>query len=231
MALKRKVNRRSFLAQVAGGGALLGGSLALVAPAARAQVTDRDPTDPVGRGRGGSGDPGRTGITDRDPSDPVGRGRGGGGGYGSRTGITDSDSGPGADPVGRGRGTRSGGAVSQEDQECARELVRISEIEQRLAFLERSWTDEQYSRAVWDAERMRELAGQARAGNDEQRYAAFEQIRQIAARWGLGCGPTDINCQLSGLQQMIEREHSIRLERQNLEPELAQLRRRVQYCR
>jgi hypothetical protein len=57
-------------------------------------ITDRDPSDPIGRGRGGG-----SGITDRDPSDPIGRGRGG-----SRpptTGVTDRDP---TDPIGSGRG-------------------------------------------------------------------------------------------------------------------------------
>ncbi|MBY0338617.1 MAG: hypothetical protein K2X11_18525 [Acetobacteraceae bacterium] len=64
--------------------------------------TDRDPSDGPGRGRGPYGRPvqGVTGVTDRDPSDGPGRGRGwGGGGY--RTGLTDSDP---RDGVGQGRG-------------------------------------------------------------------------------------------------------------------------------
>ena len=102
MKPSRKLSRRSFLATVSGG-AVAGG--ALMASEARAvQVTDRDPTDPIGRGRGTS-DP-RSGITDRDPTDPIGNGRGGT--SDPSTGITDRDP---TDPIGRGRGssaTRSG---------------------------------------------------------------------------------------------------------------------------
>lgn len=70
----RKLNRRSFLATVVGGAAasMAGG----VAQASAAQVTDRDfgaNADPSGQGRGNAG---RSGITDRDPGDPAGSGRG-----------------------------------------------------------------------------------------------------------------------------------------------------------
>ena len=65
-------------------------------PVYRGGITDSDPYDPVGGGRGGVR---RTGITDSDPNDPVGGGRGGG----RRTGITDRDP---YDPVGGGRGWR-----------------------------------------------------------------------------------------------------------------------------
>lgn len=59
-------------------------------------ITDRDPTDASGNGRG-------TGVTDSDPTDASGAGRGG-----SRSGLTDSDSGTNADRAGNGRGaTRS----------------------------------------------------------------------------------------------------------------------------
>jgi hypothetical protein len=86
----------------------------------RVAISDADPSDPPGRGRGGhrgsgvtDNDPsdspgfgrgGRrvTGISDNDPSDPPGRGRGG---YRTapsyRTGISDSDP---YDAPGRGRG-------------------------------------------------------------------------------------------------------------------------------
>lgn len=114
----RRVSRRSFLGRVAGGAAF--GAAAIVvgtsATPAAAQ-TDRDPYDPVGRGRGGSGvtdsDTGRyadpigrgrgrrgSGVTDRDPYDPVGNGRGR---RRYRSGITDRDP---SDPVGNGRGRR-----------------------------------------------------------------------------------------------------------------------------
>ena len=95
----RYVARRSFLSRVVGGAVI--GTVAVVAGVTTATPaeaqTDRDPYDPVGRGRG-------RGITDRDPSDPVGRGRG----VRRRrrrgwSGITDRDPG---DPVGNGRGRR-----------------------------------------------------------------------------------------------------------------------------
>lgn len=66
------------------------GIAALAPGKAEAQVTDRDPYDPAGRGRGCPG------WSDSDPNDPAGCGR--------RTGITDSDP---NDPAGRGRGRRS----------------------------------------------------------------------------------------------------------------------------
>lgn len=64
----------------------------------RAGVTDSDPTDPPGQGRGGAAP--RAGVSDSDPSDPPGRGRGGGG---RAPGISDRDP---SDPPGRGRGGR-----------------------------------------------------------------------------------------------------------------------------
>jgi hypothetical protein len=62
-------------------------------------VTDNDPSDSPGFGRGGRR---VTGISDNDPSDPPGRGRGG---YRAapayRTGVSDNDP---SDAPGRGRG-------------------------------------------------------------------------------------------------------------------------------
>jgi hypothetical protein len=105
---KRKLNRRSFLRDVAGGAAAIG-ALGIIGGTARAQtgpytgVTDNDSgshADNAGHGRGpggnSSGQP-QGGATDGDPTDPVGRGRGG------QTGYSDSDSGANADPSGRGR--------------------------------------------------------------------------------------------------------------------------------
>lgn len=60
-------------------------------------LSDVDPSDPPGRGRGAP----RSGITDNDSganADPPGTGRG------MRQGITDTDEGPDADPAGNGRG-------------------------------------------------------------------------------------------------------------------------------
>ena len=94
----RTISRRSFLATVAGTAAAGGALLAVHGEAGAVQTTDSDPSDPVGRGRGGNRT--RTGVTDRDPSDPIGNGRGTGGG-GARSGVTDGDPG---DPIGNGRG-------------------------------------------------------------------------------------------------------------------------------
>jgi hypothetical protein len=65
-----------------------------------AGISDADPHDPPGRGRGGYRAPYRTGINDSDPYDPAGGGRGG---YRApyRTGFNDSDP---YDPPGGGRG-------------------------------------------------------------------------------------------------------------------------------
>jgi len=66
--------------------------------------------DRAGYGRDGGGS---SGVSDSDPSDPVGHGRGGSGR--GQTGITDSDSGNGADRAGNGRGGAR--APSQPEQE------------------------------------------------------------------------------------------------------------------
>ena len=164
MTARRKLNRRSFLARVAGG-AVAAGALGTIGGAARAGqtgpytgITDSDSgsyADNAGHGRGPGGNaygqpqqpaqpqsgytgysdsdsganadrsghgrrgrPIQTGITDSDPSDPYGQGRGTGGGFvrgGIRqpdgsyrwyTGVTDSDSGANRDPYGYGRGGR-----------------------------------------------------------------------------------------------------------------------------
>jgi anaerobic selenocysteine-containing dehydrogenase len=90
LVTERAMSRRSSFAAVGaavlGSAALVGGSVSK----AEAQCTDRDPSDPPGRGRGCG-----TGCTDRDPSDRAGFGRFCGGG-----GCSDRDP---SDPVGRGR--------------------------------------------------------------------------------------------------------------------------------
>jgi hypothetical protein len=64
-------------------------------------ITDADPNDGPGNGRGGARVYRGTGITDADPNDGPGRGRGGyGGNRGYRTGVSDSDP---SDGPGRGR--------------------------------------------------------------------------------------------------------------------------------
>jgi hypothetical protein len=74
-------------------------------PVYRTGITDSDPSDPPGRGRGGYRG---TGITDSDPTDPPGGGRGGV----RRTGITDSDP---TDPPGGGRGGRRYTGITDRD--------------------------------------------------------------------------------------------------------------------
>ena len=68
MTDRSPINRRSFLGRVVGGAVVVGGAGAFVTGTASAQVTDSDPTDGYGRGRGS--------ITDSDPTDAGGRGRG-----------------------------------------------------------------------------------------------------------------------------------------------------------
>jgi hypothetical protein len=80
----------------------------VAAPEAQAQrtgLTDNDPSDGPGNGRG----PRRgTGITDNDPNDGPGNGRGGRRG----TGITDNDP---NDGPGNGRGGRRGTGITDND--------------------------------------------------------------------------------------------------------------------
>lgn len=125
MTPRRKLNRRSFFRQVAGGAAAAG-ALGLTGGEARAfqtgpytGVTDSDSgsyADNAGHGRGpggnASGQPaqpqtGESGYSDSDSggaADPSGRGRRG---RPTRTGITDGDP---TDPYGQGRGTSGGSA-------------------------------------------------------------------------------------------------------------------------
>ena len=120
----RSVSRRSFLGKVSGGFAFLGGFGGL-AGRARAQQTDSDRhiADQPGAGRGPI-----TGITDQDPADSVGNGRGNTMRRGdlnperppsnpfrdnqannrhAESGLTDSDP---SDPAGDGRGGTPQGA-------------------------------------------------------------------------------------------------------------------------
>ena len=116
MTSRRRLNRRSFVARVAGGSVLAGGALFFVAGKAEAlQCTDADPApprgDPSGRGhrsQAAASRP-RTGCSDSDRgrgSDPAA--------YGSHctraTGYTDNDSG---DPTNGGRG------YSARERQCS----------------------------------------------------------------------------------------------------------------
>lgn len=108
----RPLSRRSFIGRVAGGAIVGGAALTVLGGTAKAQVTDQDPTDSPGHGRGNltDGDSGRT-------ADQAGKGRGprrascsdhdtgDQAGHGVR-GPTDGDSGSMADAAGCGRGPR-----------------------------------------------------------------------------------------------------------------------------
>jgi len=109
----RPLSRRSFIGRVAGGAIVGGAALTVLGTsAAQAQVTDQDPTDSAGHGRGNitDGDSGRTAdqanrgrgprrasCSDRDSGDQAGHGV---------RGPTDGDSGSMADAAGCGRGPR-----------------------------------------------------------------------------------------------------------------------------
>jgi hypothetical protein len=109
----RRLSRRSFIGRVAGGAIAGGAALTVLgAGAANAQVTDRDPTDGSGHGRGALTDsdsgahadqpghgrgPRRTRCSDRDSGDSAGH---------ASHGPTDGDSGGNADAPHCGRGPR-----------------------------------------------------------------------------------------------------------------------------
>jgi hypothetical protein len=98
------VNRRSFLGRVAGGAALIGAGAVIGTTPAAAQsgITDADPVDGAGNGRGAPNRR-RTGLNDDDPVDNAGWGRGAVRATGRRrTGINDADP---RDATGYGRGT------------------------------------------------------------------------------------------------------------------------------
>lgn len=203
----RKLHRRSFLARVAGGG-LAAGTLALVGGGARAQVTDRDPSDPVGRGRGGGTGitdsdsgvgadpagrgrgggprPGATGVTDSDPTDAVGRGRGG-------SGITDSDSGPYADPRGRGRGGQRGPSASSPYDPAARDL-RCENNRRLYGELSRdgatpdTWSEAQLRVAEADYQALgaaEQMQYGNRSGDPEVANRAWAIVEPISRRYGI----------------------------------------------
>jgi hypothetical protein len=85
--------------------AAVAGCVPAARPVYTTGLTDSDPTDPPGGGRGGLR---RTGITDSDPVDAPGAGRGGI----RRTGLTDSDP---SDPPGGGRGGRRYTGITDRD--------------------------------------------------------------------------------------------------------------------
>ena len=117
MAKKGKMSRRSFLGSVGGVGALGAGLLVTGCATQQGPgytgITDADGgryADRAGHGRGGQR-PARSGVTDADPWDPAGNGRGRAPRSGQTTGgrrgtCTDADTNMsplGTDPAGRGR--------------------------------------------------------------------------------------------------------------------------------
>jgi hypothetical protein len=115
MRRKRKLDRRSFLAQVLGG--TVGGSALLVMGAGavattpeprgeRRMIVDADPGDPAREPPEPAPAPRMSSVSDSDSgpnADPAGHGRS----ARRRSGITDSDSGANADPAGLGRAQAS----------------------------------------------------------------------------------------------------------------------------
>jgi hypothetical protein len=109
----RPLSRRSFIGRVAGGAIVGGAALTVLGTtAAHAQVTDQDPTDSPGHGRGALTDgdsgaradqaghgrgPRRRSCSDQDSGDSAGH---------ASHGPTDGDSGSMADAAHCGRGPR-----------------------------------------------------------------------------------------------------------------------------
>lgn len=207
----RKLNRRSFLERVAGGVIAAGGSLALLGSRARAgQLTDHDPTDPAGqgrgggsgitdtdsgpgadvagRGRGGAARPGATGATDSDSgpnADLVGRGRGG-------SGVTDSDSGPYADPRGRGRGgvrgsTNSDLPENQRLERCENNRRLYAEMSRDGATPD-TWSEGQLRAAMADRDAVigaQEMVAHNSSGDPAVANRAWAVVAPIARRYGV----------------------------------------------
>ncbi len=199
MTPKRSLNRRSFMLRVAGGIAAQGGALIAFTGGAKAvQVTDHDPTDQVGQGRGGGGAQGNaSGYSDSDSgagADPSGRGR-----RGAPSGVTDSDSGAGADRVGHGRGTAQRNAYQDNDNadpagnarrprddyvDCERTRDRLREVEREIELAE--WDNGQLAQAQADLARARQVYAEM-LGNRPGSYAQHQEIESLITRHGVSC--------------------------------------------
>ena len=216
MKTSRRFNRRSFFATVTGAGTLVlfprqaaalqdcsdtdsgagadpGGHGRTCAGRPQTGVTDRDPSDPAGRGRGTlpemHGGPRPTNTTDSDSgpnADPAGRGRGR---YGEvRSGVTDSDRPPNADPAGNGRGQRPGEQREQERwQDCSRLSGRRDELRGELLDPQ-YWSTDQIYQAQGDAGRINSLFETDEDGYIHGRYEnLMRSAEDIARRYGLDC--------------------------------------------
>jgi hypothetical protein len=266
MKARRGLTRRSFFVTVAGRAIGGGGALALLGGRAGAfqvtdsdggasadpvghgrgggtGVTDSDPTDPGGRGRGPNAPRTGTGITDGDPSDPVGGGRGNTPGHNANarayTGVTDSDSYPNADPAGSGRG--SGPQLNEDQQRCAANRARMEAIQRQLS-QHPYWSDQQIQSAAGDRDWLGSIASPDRSGDPEdysmpdrearlRRSDTYQQVLTVCRRYGLPCGGGSLEAQAAAaqgqLQGLIQQALDSRGGRQALERELYSLQQRV----
>lgn len=207
---QRRTTRRSFLARVAGGSLIIGGPLSLISGRADAmQVTDHDPADPPGRGRGGG-----TGLTDSDSgpgADPAGRGRGTSPGEsrgeGPVTGVTDSDGGPSADPPQRGRGTQ---LHERNARDCRDARNRLANVEARLS---------QTAPRLREMEQTHNWIAGGGAGNNTNEYV--DAVRRFGVDVPYGSSPQWV------LQNLQEQINQARNEVQPLEEEAAELRQGI----
>ena len=187
--------------------------------------TDSDPVDRAGYGRGSGSRP-YTGITDSDSGpmrDPAGSGRGGNAAPrqpSDYTGITDRDTGPYADPGGQGRGTGGDGSTVFRQENCTYYRNRAEQIRRRLAEIEAGGPYVPLGEAERDLAAVEQLIPFLNTTLPDARYVFYERIRGITARYPLGCGPTDINCQINGLREGVRRLRALGTERDALQQEL-----------
>ncbi|HYJ53595.1 MAG TPA: hypothetical protein VEW04_10540 [Allosphingosinicella sp.] len=167
----RKLNRRSFLASVVGGG-MAAGALAVVsdeAVALQGGCSDSDPIssggDPGGQGRHCQNRP-NTGCSDRDPSDPAGAGRNC---TAANQGCRDSDP---SDPIGGGQRC---GATNNGPYQTARHERRY----------EVCWVDDP-RRSDDECNIMTYSEWQTLWSNGGVRYDTAERDAQVASMQGRG---------------------------------------------
>ena len=85
----------------------------------------------------------------------------------------------------------------------------IAQLEQRMRLRDEDY--QELERDVAEVETLRQYAQSTQDPNSRFQY--FEQIRTLSARYGVSCGPTDINCQLAGLGQLLASERQLRQQR------------------